>query len=141
MILNKGGGTYIGLGRAACSLVWDKRNDGLSFSQAEVAWTNLPSKATRVFRHRLNACLPAAEREERIHPTQKPVPLLEWCLDKVKPCRSVIDPFAGSAATLIAARNRGIPAVGIERDYEYCRLAAGRLRSSRGTAADLSQAA
>jgi DNA modification methylase len=135
------GGTYIGLGRATCSLVWDKCNDGMSFSQAEIAWTNLPAKATRVFRRRVNASLPVIDREERIHPTQKPVALLEWCLSKVKGCQTVIDPFAGSAATLVAARRAGIRAIGIERDFEYCRLAANRLRKERGTAAELDAAA
>ncbi len=121
------GGTYLGLGRATCSLVWGKRNDGLSFSQAEIAWTNLPSKATRIFRWRNDGAAPRANREVRIHPTQKPVALLEWCLGKAKAVQTVIDPFAGSAATLVAARRLGLSAIGIERDLEYCQLAAERL--------------
>lgn len=135
------GGTYIGLGRATCSLVRDKCNDGMSFSQAEIAWTNLESKATRVFRRRVNAALKVTEREERIHPTQKPVALLAWCLSKVKGCQTVLDPFAGSAATLVAARRAGLQAIGIERDHEYCRLAADRLRKERGEPAEMPRAA
>ncbi len=125
------GGTYLGLGRATCSLVWDKRNDGLSFSQAELAWTNLPSLAVRLFRYRWSGAVqePGHPREIRLHPTQKPVPLLDWCLGKARHPASVIDPFAGSASTLVAARARGIPAIGIELDEDYCRLAAERLRT------------
>ncbi len=124
------GGTYMGLGRATCSQVWDKKNDGMSFSQAELAWTNLPSKAVRLFRWRWNgAAQEAGHREERLHPTQKPVPLMAWCIEKVKRCGSLIDPFAGAASSLVAARARGIRAVGIERDLDYCRLAAERLKT------------
>lgn len=124
------GGTYLGLGRATCSLVWDKCNDGMSLSQAEIAWTNLPSKASRMFRFRWNGATPAALKEERIHPTQKPVPLLRWCLERAKGVRTVIEPFAGSGSTLLAARQLGLRAIGIEQDAEYCRLTAGRLAAS-----------
>lgn len=124
------GGTYLGLGRATCSLVWDKRNDGMTLSQAEIAWTNLPSKASRMFRFRWNGATPAALREERIHPTQKPVPLLLWCLGHAKGTRTVIDPFAGSGSTLVAARQLGIRAIGIEQDADYCRATAARLAAS-----------
>lgn len=124
------GGAYLGLGRATCSLVWDKKNDGMSFSQAELAWTNLPSKAVRMFRFRQNgAATEAGHKEVKIHPTQKPVPLMAWCIEKVKGCRSIIDPFAGSCATLVAARAMGITAIGIERDLDYCKLAVARLRT------------
>lgn len=121
------GGTYIGLGRATCTLVWDKQNDGRKFSQAELAWTNLQSLATRMFRY--DQQWARIDKVTRIHPTQKPVPLLEWCLSKAKGVESVIDPFAGSASTLVACMRLGLRAVGIEREPDYCRDAAKRLEA------------
>lgn len=121
------GGCYLGLGRATCSLIWDKQNDGLSFSQAEIAWTNLPAKGTRIFRLPMHWA--ARSGVQRIHPTQKPVPLLQWCLSKVPAAKSILDPFAGSAATLEAAMRAGLPAIGIEREPDYCAAAAARLEA------------
>lgn len=123
-----GGGHIGGMSRATCWLVWDKRNDGMGFSNAEIAWTNLP-RAVRMFRWRWSGCRQEDMRrkERRVHPTQKPVPLMEWCLKFTRGAATVLDPFAGSGSTLLAARNLGMRAIGIERDLDYCRIAAARL--------------
>lgn len=63
-----------------------------------------------------------------IHPTQKPVPLLAPMLEYAVPLGGVVlDPFAGSASTLLTARQMGLRAVGIERHEPYCERAAERL--------------
>lgn len=121
-----GGGHIGGLPRATCWLAWDKKNDGLDFSQAELAWTNLP-RAVRLFRW-LWSGFRQEQKEPRYHPTQKPVPLMTWCLSFVPKARTVIDPFAGSGSTLLAAKLAGLRAVGIDMDLDYCRIAADRLR-------------
>lgn len=55
----------------------------------------------------------------REHPNQKPVSLMEHLLEKVEPDRLIVDPFAGSAATLAAAKRLGRPAIGAEIDTEW----------------------
>jgi DNA modification methylase len=62
----------------------------------------------------------------RVHPAQKPVALMKWCLTQVT-ASSVLDPFMGSATTLIAAKEMGLTAIGIEIEERYCEIAAKRL--------------
>ena len=114
---------------ARCWLVWDKREGGTSDSQAdaEMAWTNF-DEPMRLYHHRWRGMIKASEKaERRIHPTQKPVSLMRWCLTIAKPNGIVCDPYMGSGSTLRAAMDMGFPAIGIELDERYCEAAAKRL--------------
>jgi site-specific DNA-methyltransferase (adenine-specific) len=62
------------------------------------------------------------------HPAEKPVHLISWLIDIAsKPGDLVLDPFVGSGTTLVAARNLGRHAIGIEMDERFCEIAARRL--------------
>jgi hypothetical protein len=106
-------------------LVWDKQQTMPSFSDVELAWTNLKGIALKMFRF-CGAGLMAVEKD-RWHPTQKPIALLQWCLSFVPEAKTVLDPFMGSGSSLIAAKNRNIAAIGIEIEEKYCEIAAKRL--------------
>jgi site-specific DNA-methyltransferase (adenine-specific) len=73
---------------------------------------------------------PIATADERLgHPTPKPLALMRFMVDiSVRPGTAILDPFAGSGTTLLAARLEGRQAVGIEISERYCEIAANRLR-------------
>lgn len=123
------GGNYYAntLPPSSCWIVWDKENTG-NFADAELAWTNQKT-AVRIARHMWNGLLKASERgESRIHPTQKPVVLASWVLQKYgKPEDVILDPFAGSGSTLVAAKKLGRRCIGIEMSEDYCALIVKRL--------------
>ena len=106
---------------ARCWLVWDKDNSTTDFADAELAFTNHPG-SVRLLRHMWNGMLRATERGKRFHPTQKPVALAEWAFEQVKtpPDALVLDVFAGSGSTLIAAHQTNRPAVLLEIEPAYC---------------------
>ncbi len=71
---------------------------------------------------------PAVHESQRVHPTEKPVKLLHTLLSVVAPPDvPVLDPYAGAGSTLVAAKNLGRPAIGIESDERWCEQAARRL--------------
>lgn len=100
-------------------LVWNKPERGFSLSEAELAWTNLDT-VVRVYDYRRSD-------PDREHPTQKPLSVMKWCILRVPKAQTVLDPFMGSGTTLVAAKQLGRKAIGIEINEEYCALAVKRL--------------
>ena len=65
--------------------------------------------------------------KDRDHIAQKPLEVMQWVCRISPPTSVVLDPFMGSGTTLLAARNLGRKAIGIEVDERYCEIAAKRL--------------
>ena len=103
------------------------RND---FADCEYAWTD--SGVARMFRFVWNGMIQGnmKNKEERFHPTQKPVALYEWCLNNyAKPGYKILDTHVGSASSLVACHNLGFEYVGFELDPEYFKAATERLET------------
>ena len=106
---------------ASCWLVWDKENGENDFADCELAWTSFP-RAVRRFAFRWAGMLQGnmQNKEDRIHPTQKPVALYAWIYSKFKQTGgTVFDPMMGSQSSRIAAYKMGLDYVGCELDKEY----------------------
>ena len=111
-------------------LTWDKL-DGLasydSFSDVEVAWHSRRG-ATRIFRYLWKGICQAGDKAGgRDHPTQKPEPLMRWCIEQAGKPALICDPYMGVGTTLRAAKELGLSAIGIEVEERYCEAAARRL--------------
>jgi DNA modification methylase len=123
-----GGNYYEGLPPSRCWLVWDKDNTGMR-ADAELAWTNRDA-AVRLFKWKWNGMLQEQmgdKKEPRFHPTQKPIALMRWCLSFAPDATTILDPFAGSGTTGVAAKLEGRKATLIEMEERYCEIAANRL--------------
>ncbi len=123
------GGNYFPLPPSPCWIIWDKRNGGCDFADCELAWTSFKS-AVRIFRYKWNGMLQEnmAHKEKRTHPAQKPLKLMEWCLQKyAKPGDLILDPFMGSGPVIEACRKLGHSFIGIDIYPQYCEMAQARL--------------
>ena len=133
------GGNYYAnhLTNSSCWVVWDKQNTG-NFADCELAWTNQKT-AVRMFKHMWNGMLKASEHgQKRVHPTQKPVALAEWCYDQYgKECKTVIDLFAGSGSSLIACESRKKQGFMMELSPAYCDVIVKRWENFTGKKAVL----
>ena len=116
------GGNYYALPPTNSWLIWDKMQKHTS-SEAEMAWTNLP-QPVRVFR--MSRVEAYCGHERKMHPTQKPLDLMRWCLGFTD-ANTILDPFMGSGTTLVAAKLECRQAIGIELEERYCEIAAKRL--------------
>lgn len=113
-------------------IVWDKRAGMPSNDQsdAELAWTNILGsvRIVRVLWNGGGSLLAENGAARSIHPTQKPLRVMLGVLDLVtKPGDLVLDPYMGTGTTLVAAKNLGRRAIGIEIEERYCEIAARRL--------------
>lgn len=103
-------------------LIWHKLNDGRSFSECELAWTNF-GRQTRHLQHHWSG-------EEKAHPTQKPLPVMHWCIEQAGNPETILDPFMGSGTTGVAAIQLGRKFIGIEREPKYFDIACKRIEQA-----------
>jgi site-specific DNA-methyltransferase (adenine-specific) len=114
-------------------LTWDKRA-GLppdDHADCEHAWTNLPG-VSRIYRHLWRGIIRAGEENVvhggKLHPAQKPVALMQWCVEKTT--GPVLDPYMGSGSTGVACLRLGRPFIGIEIDPHWFAIACHRLAAA-----------
>ena len=102
-------------------LLWDKNNPNLSFAEGELAWMRKGNNL-RIFKH-----YSAMEGANKIHPTQKPIRLYSWLLEKyAEPDQKILDTHLGSGSSAIAAHYYGVEFVGCEIDDDYYKAACKR---------------
>jgi DNA modification methylase len=118
------GGNYFARPPTRAPLVWDKDNSGRDFADFEMAWTNLDMVARRFVMRPMNM------DGGKLHPTQKPVALMEWCLGFLPDARTILDPFMGSGTTLVACQRLGRQGIGIEIDPDYFDIACKRVEEA-----------
>jgi DNA modification methylase len=122
------GGNYFDLPPSRCWLVHDKIIKGMTFADAELAWTNM-DRNVRVFSFAEPRGFRGIARE---HPTQKPLKLMIWCIEQVKPHpNTILDPFMGSGTTGVAAIQLGRKFIGIEKDELYFAIACERIENAQ----------
>lgn len=131
---------HFGAGR----IVWDKCNDASDYSDCELAYCSLHD-STRIFRYMWNGMFQGKSisegwiqqgnkrlNEKRIHPTQKPVALYEWTLQKyAKPGDIILDTHVGSASSLIACHRTRHKFVGFEIDKAFYDRSLARMEAER----------
>ena len=122
------GGNYFDLGPARCWLVWDKLNGANDYADCELAWTNLDKPVRRVTW--LWHGMLRKGQEERHHPTQKPLGVMEWCINHLPPVDTILDPFMGSGTTGVACVRLGKRFIGIEREPSYLDIACRRIEEA-----------
>lgn len=113
-----------------CWIVWDKDNGMTDFADCELAWTSFRT-AVRRFKFKWQGMLQGnmANKEERIHPTQKPVALYKWLLQNyAKQGDTILDTHLGSGSSRIAAYDLGFDFTGYELDCEYWSAAEERFQ-------------
>jgi len=114
-------------------LIWDKGAgfEGKTFGEAEVAFCNAPG-VPRIFKRDPLAC---GDYRQKQHPTQKPVALMEWCIQLAGMPKAVLDPFMGSGSTGVACVNLGLQFIGVEMEPKYFEMACERIDNAYRQAA------
>lgn len=109
-------------------LWWDKCQTMPTYGDGEMAWTSLSGNAPKKIVYSNNGL--QAKEKGRVHPTQKPVEVMKWCLGFLPSDAVVLDPYLGSGTTLVACAKLGRRGIGIELDPDYFEIACERVRKA-----------
>ena len=117
------GGNYFNLPPTRCFIVWDKCiSDDFTLAMAELAWTSF-DKLAKIYKL-------IVPKNGKIHPTQKPVALYKWILDKyAKQGDKILDTHLGSGSIAIAAHDYGFDLTACELDKEYYEKSIERIKN------------
>ena len=114
------------LGKTKQIIVWDKKIRGMHFNDCEIAWASGIKEACRIFSK-------TANDTNRIHPTQKPIELYKWLLEKyAKQGDKILDTHLGSGSIAIACHDYGFELTACELDKEYFDKAVERIKNHVG---------
>lgn len=125
------GGNYFNLPPSKCWLVWDKQNGASDFADCELAWTNM-DRAVRRIVWQWSGFMRKGEARgvKRVHLTQKPVEVMQWCLGFLPNAETILDPYMGSGTTGVACVKLGRKFTGIELDPDYFDIACKRIEEA-----------
>jgi len=123
-------------------LVWDKRVEDkhrVTESDCELAWVKSKYNSIRIFRHLWKGMMKDSEKnQKRVHPSQKPVALIEFAIKEYNiNAQNIIDLFGGSGATLIACEKLQKQCFMMELDPAYCDVIIERWENLTGQKAEL----
>jgi site-specific DNA-methyltransferase (adenine-specific) len=109
-------------------LIWDKGQRGFSLADGEMAWTSF-NNALRIKEY----ARAKANREEKNHPTQKPIEIMSWCFEYAdrhskNEVKLILDAYLGSGSTMITSHQLNRICYGIELDPKYCQVIVDRMR-------------
>ena len=130
IILNKSkkqiiwGGNNFELPTSEYFFIWDKKQVMPNFAQCEMAWVSQSMhKTAKIFEYDIKKL----NGQQKVHPTEKPIELMRWCIDKADEPQTILDPFAGSCTTGRAAKDLGRKCICIELEEKYCEIGAKRM--------------
>ena len=115
---------------SSCWIVWDKQNGDNDFADCELAWTSFDC-AVRIFKFRWAGMLQGnmKNKQERIHPNEKPIDLMRWALNKyANKGQKIFSPFGGGLGDAIACDMEGFPIDICEHDPYYFGLGVQRFK-------------
>lgn len=117
-------------------LIWLKRAveqaSPKTYSDAEIAWISISNKVS-VFRQISDGCIREGDEHGiiRLHPSQKPIRLMKWCIGQLDNPQTILDPFMGSGTTGVAAVQMDRRFIGIEIDERYFEIACKRIEDAQ----------
>lgn len=106
-------------------LIWDK-GQRIDQADAELAWTSFDGAIRIKTLNRVEIA-----KDGAVHPTQKPVKLMSWCIDQIRwDAQIFFDPFMGSGTTGVSCVMAGKSFIGVEKHESYFELACERIRKA-----------